>query len=59
LSLGLVGMCMAPTAGWVLPAVVAGGICNGLLNLANGSLVGMRSAEAVRGRVAAIVGGLA
>jgi MFS family permease len=59
LALGLVGMGVAPTAAWALPAVVAGGTCNGLLNLASGSLVGMRTAEAVRGRVAAIVGGLA
>lgn len=59
LSLGLAGMGLAPTVAWVLPAVLAGGVCNGLLNLAIGSLVGMRSAEAVRGRVAAIVGGLA
>jgi MFS family permease len=59
LSLGLAGMGLAPAVAWVLPAVLAGGACNGLLNLAIGSLVGMRSAEAVRGRVAAIVGGLA
>jgi hypothetical protein len=52
-------MGLAPTVAWVLPAVLAGGIGNGVLNLAVGSLVGMRSAEAVRGRVAAIVGGLA
>ncbi len=57
LSLGLAGMGMAPTVAWVLPAVLAGGMCNGLLTLAIGSLVGMRSAEAVRGRVAAIVAG--
>ena len=59
LSLGLAGMGLAPTVVWVLPAVLAGGVGNGVLNLAIGSLVGMRSAEAVRGRVAAIVGGLA
>lgn len=59
LSLSLVGMGLAPTVVWVLPAVLAGGMCNGLPNLASGSLVGIRSAEAVRGRVAATVGGLA
>ncbi|MDQ1738433.1 MAG: hypothetical protein QOE53_85, partial [Pseudonocardiales bacterium] len=59
LALGLLAMGVAPTAAWALPAVLAGGACNGLLNLAIGSLVGMRTAEAVRGRVAAIVGGLA
>ncbi|HST47766.1 MFS transporter [Jatrophihabitans sp.] len=59
LALGLAGMGAAPTVAWVLPAVLAGGVCNGLVNLAIGSLVGMRSAEAVRGRVAAVVGGLA
>lgn len=59
LSLSLAGMGLAPAVAWVLPAVLAGGTCNGLLNLAIGSVVGMRSAEAVRGRVAAIVGGLA
>ncbi len=59
LSLSLLGMGLAPRVGWLLPAVLAGGMCNGLLNLAIGSLVGIRSAEAVRGRVAAIVGGLA
>jgi MFS family permease len=59
LALGLVGMGVAPAAAWALPAVLAGGACNGLLNLATGSLIGIRTAEAVRGRVAAIVGGLA
>jgi MFS family permease len=59
LALVLVGIGVAPTAAWALPAVVIGGACNGLLNLASGSLIGMRSAEAVRGRVAATVGGLA
>ena len=59
LSLSLAGMGLAPAVAWVLPAVLVGGLCNGLLNLAIGSLVGMRSADAVRGRVAAIVGGLA
>ena len=59
LSLSLAGMGVAPTAAWALPAVLAGGTCNGLLNLASGSLIGMRTADAVRGRVAAIVGGLA
>ena len=59
LALSLAGMGLAPGVVWVLPAVVAGGTCNGLLNLATGSLVGIRSAEAVRGRVAAIVGGVA
>lgn len=59
LSLSLAGMGLAPGVVWMLPAVVAGGICNGLLNLACGSLVGIRSAEAVRGRVVAIVGGFA
>ena len=58
LSFGLAGMGLAPSPAWALPAVVAGGTCNGLLNLAIGSLVGIRTAEAVRGRVAAIVGGL-
>jgi len=59
LSLVLAGMGLAPAVAWVLPVVLAGGLCNGLLNVATGSLIGMRSAEAVRGRVAAITGGIA
>ncbi len=58
LALGLAGMGAAPAVAWVLPVVLLGGACNGVLNLALGSLVGIRSAEAVRGRIAAVVGGL-
>jgi MFS family permease len=58
LSIGLAGMGSAPAVGWLLPAVLVGGLSNGLLNLSIGSLVGTRSPEVGRGRVSAIVGGL-
>ncbi len=58
LSLGLAGVGLAPTAAWVLPPSVLGGIANGLLSLSISSLVAMRTEEAARGRVSAMVNGL-
>jgi MFS family permease len=59
LAISLFGMGVAPTVVWLVPPLVIGGVSNGVLNLAIGSLVGIRSAEAARGRVSAMVGGLA
>ena len=58
LGLALVGMGVAPNPPWMLPASLCGGIANGLLNLSTSALVGIRTAEQVRGRVSAIVNGL-
>lgn len=58
LGLSLAGMGLAPSVAWVLPAAVAGGTANGLLSLSVNALVGIRTAEAVRGRVSATVNGL-
>jgi MFS family permease len=58
LALGLAGMGLAPSVGWVLPASVIGGAANGLLSLSISSLVAMRTEEDARGRVSAMVNGL-
>ena len=58
LGVGLAGMGMAPTVGWVLPACLVGGAANGLLSLTISALVGIRTPEPVRGRVSATVNGL-
>ncbi|HJQ00007.1 MAG TPA: MFS transporter, partial [Jatrophihabitans sp.] len=54
----LVGMGLAPTVGWMLAASVLGGLSNGMLSVAIGAVVGIRSPEAARGRVSAAVNGL-
>ena len=58
LGLALVGMGLAPTVGWMLAASVLGGLSNGMLSVAIGAVVGIRSPEAARGRVSAAVNGL-
>ena len=58
LGLALAGMGLAPSVGWMLPAAVLGGLGNGMLSVAIGAVVGMRSPEAARGRVSAAVNGL-
>lgn len=58
LGLGLVGMGLAPSVGWVLPACLLGGTANGLLSLSVLALVGIRTPEPCRGRVSATVNGI-
>ena len=58
-GVGIAWMGLAPSVGWVLPATLLGGLCNGLANVSIGAVVGIRCTEAVRGRLSATVGGLA
>lgn len=48
-----------PRIGWLVPLEVAGGIGNGLLNVAIGALLLARAPEDLRGRVSATVNGAA
>jgi MFS family permease len=59
LATGLVAVGLSPTVGWVLPAAYALGLGNGMLNVALGSLVMGRAAAGERGRVAALMSGVA
>jgi MFS family permease len=59
LSLGLVAVGVAPTVGWVLPGIAVVGFMNGVLNVALGSLVMGRTAADERGRVGALLTGVA
>jgi MFS family permease len=49
----------APTVEWVLPGIALVGFMNGVLNVALGSLVMGRSAPDERGRVGALLTGVA
>jgi len=59
LSLGLVAVGVAPSVGWVLPGIAVVGFMNGVLNVALGSLVMGRTAADERGRVGALLTGMA
>jgi MFS family permease len=58
LSISLLGYALAPSVGWIVPVAVAGGAANGLLNYSVSTLTMLRSADAVRGRVAAAISGI-
>jgi MFS family permease len=59
LSLGLVAVGAAPTVEWMLPGITVVGFMNGVLNVALGSLVMGRTAADERGRVGAMLTGVA
>jgi MFS family permease len=59
LALGLCAIGMAPTVVWLLPAGFITGAANGVLNVTLSSLVMGRTAADERGRVAALLGGVA
>ena len=59
LALGLVAMGCAPSVGWLLPAGLVTGAANGALNVTLGALVMGRAAPAERGRVGALLSGVA
>jgi len=58
LSLSMFGYAVAPAVGAILPAAVAGGAANGLLNYSVNTLTMLRAAEETRGRVAAALSGI-
>ncbi|MDT4978305.1 MAG: hypothetical protein QOG07_184 [Pseudonocardiales bacterium] len=59
LAVALAAFAGAPTVAWLLPVALAGGAANGVLNLTLGSLVMGRAAAEVRGRVGAVLNGVA
>lgn len=58
LSISLLGYALAPSVGWIVPVAVTGGAANGLLNYSVSTLTMLRSADDVRGRVAATINGI-
>ena len=59
LALGLVAVGVAPTVVWLLPGIAVVGLTNGVLNVALGSLAMGRTSAAERGRVSALLTGVA
>jgi MFS family permease len=59
LALGLVAVGLVPSVGWVLPAVAVVGLMNGVLNVTLASLAMGRTAADERGRVGALLTGIA
>jgi MFS family permease len=59
LSVGLAAVGLAPTVAWLLPGMALVGFMNGVLNVALGSLVMNRTASDERGRVSALLSGVA
>ncbi len=59
LSLAIASMAAAPTVLWLLPASFAVGFANAVLNVALGSLVMGHAAPEQRGRVGAVLNGVA
>jgi MFS family permease len=59
LSLGLVAVGLAPTVAWLLPGIALVGLMNGVLNVTLGSLVMGRTSADARGRVGALLSGVA
>ncbi|MEP7019476.1 MAG: MFS transporter [Pseudonocardiales bacterium] len=55
----LAAFAAAPSVAWLLPVALAGGAANGVLNLTLGSLVMGRAAADARGRVGAVLNGVA
>ncbi|MEO6700155.1 MAG: MFS transporter [Jatrophihabitantaceae bacterium] len=58
LAFALAAMGLAPSIWWVVPGCLVGGSANGLLSVSAGALIGIRTSEAHRGRMAATVTGL-
>jgi MFS family permease len=59
LALALVAVGLAPTVLWVLPGAALLGLMNGVLNVTLASLAMSRTSAAERGRVSALLSGLA
>lgn len=59
LSAVMVGFASVPAVAWAVPVALVGGAANGVLNLTAGAVVMARAPEAIRGRVAAAMGGCA
>lgn len=59
LAVGLAAMGCAPSVGWVLPIGFVAGVANGTLNVTISALVMGATAPDERGRVAALLGGVA
>jgi MFS family permease len=59
LAVGLVGVGLVPSVGWVLPAVAVVGLMNGVLNVTLSSLAMGRTLADERGRVGALLTGVA
>jgi MFS family permease len=59
LACGLAGAGLAPSVGWLLPICVATGVGNGILNVTLSSMVMGRARPAERGRVGAVLNGVA
>ncbi|HZC72101.1 MAG TPA: MFS transporter [Jatrophihabitans sp.] len=59
LAAGIVAAGLVPTIGWLLPAIGAIGLMNGILNVTLASLVMGRTLAAERGRVSALLTGVA
>jgi MFS family permease len=59
LAVGIIAIGFAPSVGWVLPGAVLVGMMNGLLNVTLASLVMGRTLAAERGRIGALLTGVA
>ena len=59
LAAALAAFAAAPSVAWVLPVALAGGAANGVLSLTLGSLVMGRADADARGRVGAVLNGVA
>jgi MFS family permease len=59
LALAIVAVGLAPTVLWVLPAAMVLGLTNGVLNVTLASLAMSRTSTAERGRVSALLSGVA
>jgi MFS family permease len=59
LATALAAFAGAPSVAWLLPVALAGGAANGVLNLTLGSLVMGRADADTRGRVGAVLNGVA
>ena len=59
LALAIIAVGLAPTVLWVLPAAMALGMTNGVLNVTLASLAMSRTSADERGRVSALLSGLA
>jgi MFS family permease len=59
LSVGLAAAGLAPSIAWLLPGIALVGVMNGVLNVALGALVMGRTSADERGRVGALLSGVA
>jgi MFS family permease len=59
LAVAMCAMSAVPTAAWLLPATLALGVGNGMLNVGLGALALRRVPEEIRGRITATIGAVA